>query len=114
MAAALYDMFIEKGVDFSTGFNLLLGDGSYADFDSLDTCVKASIVEFQELPPITGFSITGASSGVVLSLSEDGSRILPFGECYYDVVVSVSGVSEKIRYGTITTQETATNSPFCS
>jgi hypothetical protein len=63
-------------------------DGTFVDLTNSNVCVKSEIVEFYGLSPITGFSVSEVlPSGVILSLNEEGTKKLPFGECYYDVQV---------------------------
>ena len=114
MSAATYDFSVEKGVDFSLSLILQRANGDYVDLSDTGTCVKSDIVEFYGLDPITGFLMTETlPSGVTMSLNEQGTSILPFGECYYDVVLNVSGASERLMMGTITTSEFATSDLTC-
>ena len=114
MSATVYNFDIEKGVDFSGYFILQKADGSYFDLNGTGTCVKSEIVEFYGLAPITGFTITEVlPSGAILTLNEQGTSILPFGECYYDIVVNVTGSTQRVRKGTITTIEAATQNISC-
>jgi hypothetical protein len=114
MAAALYNFSIEKNIDFSMSLVLQRANGDYVDVSSTGVCVKADIVEFYGLDPITGFTITENNpSGVFLTLNQAGTRILPYNGCYYDVVLNVSGVAERLMYGFITTSEYATLNNSC-
>lgn len=114
MSAAIYDFSIEKGVDFSMSLILQRSNGSYVDLSDTGVCVKAEIVEFYELPPITGFTISeNLPSGVLMTLSEEGTRLLPYGECFYDVILNTSGASERLMGGKITTSEQATLNISC-
>ena len=114
MSAAIYNLNIEKGVDFSLSLILQRSNGDYIDLSDSGICVKADIVDFYELPPITGFTISeNLPSGVLMTLSEEGTRILPFDGCYYDVVLNVSGASERLVQGFIETSEQATLNISC-
>lgn len=114
MSAAIYDFNIEKGVDFSLSLILQRSNGNYVDLSDTGVCVKAEIVEFYGLDPITGFTISeNLPSGVLMTLPEAGTRILPFEECYYDVILNTSGASERLMQGTITTSEQATLNISC-
>jgi len=114
MSAAIYNFSIEKGVDFSLSLVLQRSDGSYIDLSDTGVCVKSEIVEFYGLDPITGFTITeNLPSGVRLSLSKEGTDVLPFGECYYDTILNVTGVTERLLMGTISTSEKATLNTSC-
>ena len=114
MAAATYNFPIEKGVDFSFRIDLQRSNGTYVDLSSSGVCVKADIVEFYELPPITGFSITEVlPSGVILSLNEIGTNRLPYGKCFYDVVLNDNGATERLVQGEIDTSEAATLNLTC-
>ena len=115
MAAAQYSFSIEKGVDFSLSLVLQRANGTYVDLTNTGVCVTAEIAEFYGIPPLTGFTITEIlPSGVTLSLTEAETSILPFGECYYDVVLNTSGATERLIQGTITTSENATQNISCS
>jgi hypothetical protein len=114
MAAALYSFSIEKGVDFSISLVLQRANGDYVDLTDTGVCVHSDIVEFYGLPPITGFTIEEIlPSGVKLSLSEEGTQILPFDKCYYDVVLNTNGASERLIMGEISTSEAATTNISC-
>ncbi len=114
MSASPYNFTIEKGVDFSISMTLQRENGSYIDLTNTGVCVKSDIIEFYGLAPITGFTVTEVlPSGVILSLNEQGTSILPFGECYYDVVLNTSGVTERLLKGTITTDEASTQTTSC-
>lgn len=114
MSAVNYDLFIEKGVDYSLSLVLQRSNGNYVDLTDTGVCVRADIVEFYGLDPITGFSISeNLPSGVLMSLNEEATRILPFGECYYDVVLNTNGASERLMYGKIITSEQATLNILC-
>jgi len=114
MSAASYNFTIEKGVDFSISMTLQRENGTYIDLTNTGVCVKSDIVEFYGLAPITGFSVTEVlPSGVILSLNEQGTSILPFGECYYDVVLNTNGVTERLVKGVITTDEYSTQNTSC-
>jgi hypothetical protein len=114
MAAGTYNFTIEKGVDFSLSLVLQRSDGSYVDLSDTGVCVKADIVEFYGLSPVTGFTINEAlPSGAVLSLTETETKILPEPECFYDVVLNVSGASERLMQGIITTSPYATSNISC-
>lgn len=114
MAAAIYDFNIEKGVDFSMSLILQRSNGDYVDVSSTGVCVKAEIVEFYGLDPITGFTISeSVPSGVTMSLNQFGTRILPFNGCYYDVILNISGSTERLLKGFITTEEQATLNTSC-
>lgn len=114
MSAGTYNFTIEKGVDFSLPMVLRRANGSYIDLTDSGVCVKSQIVEFYGMTPVTGFTITEVlPSGVILSLSEQGSSILPEPECYYDVVLNSSGVSERLVQGTITVSPNATIDILC-
>lgn len=114
MPAANYPLTIEKGVDYSISFALQRSNGEFVDLTSPSVCVTSEIVEFYGLPPITGFTITEIlPSGVSLSLSEAETSMLPFGICYYDVVLNISGASERLVQGTISSSENATQNILC-
>ena len=114
MAAVNYNLAIEKGVDFSISMVLQRADGTYIDLTDTGVCIKADIVEFYGIPPITGFTITeNLPSGVTLSLSEEGTLALPFDKSYYDVVINISGATERFRQGEITSSEAATINVSC-
>ena len=114
MSAVIYDFNIEKGVDFSMSVILRRPDGNYADLSSPNVCVKADIVEFYELDPITGFTVQEVlPSGAILSLNRMGTMLLPYGECFYDVIYSESGVTERLIRGKISTSEPATRNVSC-
>ena len=114
MSAAIYNLNIEKGVDFSMSLILQRSNGDYVDLSDSGVCVKADIVEFYDLPPITGFTISeNPPSGVLMTLSEEGTNILPFNGGYYDVVLNVSGASERLMQGEIATSEAATLNFLC-
>jgi hypothetical protein len=114
MSAAIYNFSIEKGVDFSISMVLQRENGSYINLTDTGVCVKSDIVEFYGLAPITGFSVSEVlPSGIILSLNEQGTSILPFGECYYDVVLNTNGVTERLLKGTITTDEASTQTTSC-
>lgn len=115
MAAATYDLSIEKGVDFSISLVLQRANGDYVDLSNTGVCIKANIVEFYGIPPVTGFTIAEIlPSGVSLSLSEAETSILPFGTCYYDVVLNISGASERLVQGIISGSENATQNISCA
>ena len=115
MAAATYNITVEKGVDFAISLILQRSNGEYVDLSSADTCIRADIVEFYGVPPITGFTITEIlPSGVSLSLSEEGTLALPFDKSYYDVVLNTDGATERLIQGEITSSETATINTSCS
>ncbi len=114
MSAATYDFTIEKGVDFSLNIVLQNSSGDYVDLTDTGVCVKSSIVEFYGLDPIVNFTIEeNLPSGVRLSLTEAQTLLLPFGECYYDVVLNNNGASERLLQGTISTSEQATLNISC-
>ena len=114
MSAATYDFVVEKGVDFSLSLVLRKANGDYVDLTDTGVCVKAEIVEFYELDPITGFTIQEIlPSGVLLTLTEEGTLSLPFGECFYDVVLNDNGITERLLEGTISTSERATKNISC-
>lgn len=114
MAAAQYNISVEKGVDFSISMVLQRSNGDYVDLTNTGVCIKANIVEFYGIPPVTGFTITEIlPSGVTLSLSEEGTLALPFDKCYYDVILNTSGVTERLIQGEITSSETATTNVQC-
>lgn len=114
MAAANYNLNIEKGVDFSISMVLQRSNGDYVDLTDPTVCVKADIVEFYGIPPITGFTITEIlPSGVSLSLSEEGTLALPFDKSYYDVILNTDGATERLIQGEITSSETATINTSC-
>ena len=114
MSATVYNFDIEKGVDFSGYFVLQRSNGTYVDLAGTGTCAKSEIVEFYGLAPITGFTITEVlPSGINLILNEQATNSLPFGECYYDIVVNSTGFTERITKGTITTIEAATQNISC-
>jgi hypothetical protein len=114
MAAAIYNFTIEKGVDFSISLVLQKTDGTFVDLTNSNVCVKSEIVEFYGLSPITGFSVSEVlPSGVILSLNEEGTKKLPFGECYYDVILNTNGVTERLVQGTIITSESSTENISC-
>ena len=114
MPAATYNLSIEKGVDYSISFALQRSNGDFVDLTDTGVCVTSEIVEFYGLPPITGFTITEIlPSGVSLSLSEAETSILPFGTCYYDVVLNISGASERLVQGIISGSEHATQNISC-
>lgn len=115
MAAAIYDFSIEKGVDFSLGMVLQRSNGDYVDLSNTGVCVKSDIVEFYEAPTIVSFNIQeNLPSGVLLSLSEQETLLLPYDKCYYDVVLNVSGQSERLVQGTIYLSSAATTNLNCS
>ena len=115
MAAAIYNLAIEKGVDYSISFALQRSNGEFVNLSDTGVCVTSQIVEFYGLPPITGFTITEIlPSGVSLSLDEAGTSILPFEDCYYDVVLNISGASERLVQGVISSSENATQNIYCS
>lgn len=114
MAAAIYNFTIEKGTDFSLPINLTRSNGDPINILDSGVCINSQIVEFYGIPPITGFSIQEVSqSGVILSLSKEATSILPFEKCYYDVVLNVSGVVERVLEGEIYTSEQATINFSC-
>jgi hypothetical protein len=114
MSAAINNLNIEKGVDFSLPLILQRSNGDYIDLSDSGVCVKADIVEFYGLPPITGFTISeNLPSGVLMTLSEEGTRILPYNGCSYDIVSNVSGDSERLMQGFIETSEQATTNISC-
>lgn len=114
MAAVTYNFPIERGVDFSISLVLQRANGDYVDLSDTGVCIKADIVEFYDCPPLTGFTITEIlPSGVRLSLNEEGTSILPFDKCYYDVVLNTNGVTERLMMGEIPTSPFATNNTSC-
>jgi hypothetical protein len=114
MAAAIYDFTIEKGVDFSLGLTLQRSNGNYVDLSDTGICVKADIVEFYGIPPITSFNIQEIlPSGVFISLTEQQTLSLPHDKCYYDIVLNSTGASERLLKGTITTSDAATTNINC-
>lgn len=114
MSAGTYNFTIEKGVDFSLSMILKRADGSYVDLTNSGVCVNSQIVEFYGVPPVTGFTITEVlPSGVLLSLTEAGTSILPEPECYYDVVLNSNGASERLVQGVITVSPNATLDIVC-
>ena len=114
MAAANYNLNIEKGVDFSLSLVLQRSNGTFVDLSDLGTCVKGDIVEFYGIPPITSFAISeNLPSGVLLQLSESQTSMLPHGECYYDIVLNTLGASERLIQGKILTSEAATTNISC-
>lgn len=114
MPAANYDLFVEKGVDFSLQIVLQRGNGDFIDLSSPDVCVKADIVEFHGLPPVASFNIQEIPpSGVFLSLQEEDTKKLPFGKCYYDIVLNTNGDSERLVQGIVYTSEAATTNISC-
>jgi len=114
MAAANYPLTIEKGVDYSISMVLQRANGDYVDLTDTGVCIKADIVEFYGVPPITGFTITEIlPSGVKLSLDEEGTSVLPWFNCFYDVVLNTEGVTERLVMGEITPSENATVNTTC-
>jgi hypothetical protein len=114
MAAANYNLNIEKGVNFSISMVLQRANGDYVDLSDSGVCVTAEIVEFYGLPAITGFSITeNLPSGVTLSLNSTGTLALPFFNSYYDVVLNTNGIKERLVQGEIITSENATQNTSC-
>lgn len=114
MPAANYDLTIEKGVDYSLTLILQRSNGDYIDLSDTGACVNADIVEFYGIDPIASFSIEEIPpSGVQLRLSEEETRILPYDGCYYDIVLNVSGASERLMQGRITASEGATLDLSC-
>lgn len=114
MPAALYNLNVEKGVDFSISLVLQRSDGDYVDLTPSGVCVSSDIVEFHGVPATTSFLITEVlPSGVILSLDEEQTSLLPFGECYYDVVLNTEGNTERFFEGTIFTSENATTNLAC-
>ena len=114
MAAAIYNLAIEKGVDFSISMVLQRANGAYVDLTDTGVCVKADIVEFYGLPALTGFSVTEIlPSGISLSLNEAGTSILPFDKSYYDVVLNTNGATERLVMGEISCSENATSNTSC-
>ena len=79
MPAAIYNLSVEKGVDYSISFALQRSNGEFVIYLTLAFVLHLKIVEFYGLEPITGFTITEIlPSGVSLSLTEAGTLILPF------------------------------------
>jgi hypothetical protein len=114
MPAAIYNLSVEKGVDYSISFALQRSNGEFVNLSDTGVCVTSQIVEFYGLEPITGFTITEIlPSGVSLSLTEAGTLILPFDDCYYDVVLNISGSSERLVQGIISSSENATQNISC-
>jgi hypothetical protein len=114
MPAQTLNLNIEKGVDFSASFVLQRSGGHYVDLSDTGICVKAEIVEFYGLAPITGFTIQeNLPSGVTLSLNEQGSSILPFDKSYYDIVLNTSGNTERFFMGEIALSQNATINTSC-
>jgi hypothetical protein len=114
MAAGIYDFTIEKGVDFSIGIVLQRSNGNYVDLSDSGVCVKADIVEFYGVPPVTSFNIQEIlPSGALLSLTEQQTLLLPYEKCYYDIVLNTNGESERLAKGIITTSEAATTNISC-
>lgn len=114
MSAAIYDLSIEKGVDYSISMVLQRANGTYVDLTDTGVCIKADIVEFYGLPQLTGFSITETlPSGVTLSLNEAGTSVLPYDNCYYDVVLNTNGATERLVMGEISTSQNATTEISC-
>lgn len=114
MAAATLNLNIEKGVDFSISMSLQRENGQYVDLTDTGVCVKAEIVEFYGLDPITGFTITEIlPSGVTLSLNEAGTLVLPYDKSYYDVVLNDNGATERLVKGEITSDPNATKNVSC-
>lgn len=115
MAAANYNLNIEKGVDFSLSLILQRSNGNFVDLSDPTVCVKGDIVEFHGVPPVTSFYITeNLSSGVLLQLSEAQTSMLPYGECYYDIILNTDGATERLIQGKILTSETATTNVSCT
>jgi hypothetical protein len=114
MAAANYNLNIEKGVDYSLSLVLQRSDGTFVDLSDSNICVKGDIVEFHGVPAITSFSISeNLPSGVLLQLSEAQTSMLPYGECYYDIVLNTNGATERLIQGKILTSEQATTNISC-
>lgn len=114
MAAAILNLNIEKGVDFSIQMILQKESGEYIDLSNTGVCIKADIVEFYDCDPITGFTIEEIlPSGVRLSLNESGTSILPYDLSYYDVVLNSNGQTERLIMGEITTSPNATKNTSC-
>jgi len=114
MPAATYNLNIEKGVDFSIGLVLQREDGQYVDLTDTGVCVKAEIVEFYGLDPITGFFVTEIPpSGITLSLNATETLSLPYDKAYYDVVVNTSGFLERLKKGEINISQNATKNISC-
>lgn len=114
MSAAILNLNIEKGVDYSISMILQRANGTYVDLSDTGVCIKAEIVEFYDCPALTGFTITEIlPSGVSLSLNEEGSSILPYDGAYYDVVLNTNGATERLVMGAITTSPKATTNTSC-
>ena len=114
MSAAIYNLSIEKGVDFALRMDIQRANGTYVDLTDTGVYLKADIVEFYGLDPITGFTMTEVlPSGVILSLNEAGTKSLPYENCFYDVVLNDNGATERLVQGTIDTSEGATLNLTC-
>ena len=114
MPAAVYDLQVEKGVDFSIGLVLQRANGDYVDLTDSGVCVKSDIVEFYGVPSITSFQIEEVlPSGVNLSLTEEQTLSLPYSFCFYDIILNTNGNTERLVQGKIYTSEASTINVDC-
>jgi len=97
-----YNLFIEQGASFT--YSLSIEDSYKNPIDLTGAIIISKMASDYDSKNIYNFttSIIDAVNGkIIISMTADQTAQIPYGRYFYDLIYSISSITNKALYGTV-------------